>query len=927
MKKNKRQQLKAALAQMLSANECFAIHEPSLAALTGLLTLGPRVDESAVAAAIGVSPSVLAGESPTIQMAGNVAVIPVFGVLRPQATWLTQALGWTSTEQLTRDVQDAAQKPDVKAIVLLVDSPGGSTLGVEEAAQAIYNARGSKPIYAFVRGMGASAAYWIASAADAIYAQPSSIVGSIGAVSTHIEYAKALADDGIGVSVIRSAPNKQLWNPYEKLDGNARATLQKLVGDVGAQFEAAVARQRDVSPADVKAKFGQGDAFVAAEAKTRGLIDGVLSWDQMLAKAQGSSGVTAPLAATNSEFRTQNSEPSIAASESVVSILNSAFLSASGSVAAASAAVSSPQPPAQPTAPAAEVSTPMKVSARVRAALFARGLIDAQDADNGVCLSILNAFYAAGGSQIPTADEADAKACDARDAKIIVALMAAPIAARENARDTNASVNQPATGAAANVQQAHDREMLEAKQQGGLGERNRIKAIAASGKLLNMTAEAIQAAIDGGKTHAEVIEAWHVELGTRNKPVTAPTGGDGAGSSGTRVTGEGAEAFQADATLALQVRLGRVSAKEEAKVSDNVKRLSRAPLAYFAQQCLASHNIRMPEFLQAEELFEAAFAMDGHNHVTVSADYAPFSRPGSFPNLLSNLANKVLDYALEMAEPTYEEWTGVWPGDLPDFKPAPIVNKGQHDEMDEVLDAEASKEFGLDEEVLGAMLLRRFSNFFALTPVMAANDDLSAFDEGLLGLEMAWQNTVNRGCVRQLTGNVSLLDTYALYDDTNHGNDVTSGAAPSDAQWDAMQLKVAKQTGIGGKGYIRTPLKVALVPPTLWRQATQAFAYFQVIGETKVATTDSNVNVYRGSVTLVREPELHGDSDVKWYGFAQPQGMRNATIIRAYFRGWGRNGRRQRWYDPKTKCWNFELEGRVGIAPKQYRLTVRNAGA
>jgi signal peptide peptidase SppA len=926
MKKNKRQQLKAALSQMLQANECFAIHEPSLAALSGLLTLGPRVDECAVAAAIGVS----AGESPTVQMAGNVAVIPVFGVLRPQATWLTQALGWTSTEQLTRDVQDAAAKADVKAIVLLVDSPGGSTLGVEEAAQAIFNARGSKPIYAFVRGMGASAAYWIAAAAHEVYAQPSSIVGSIGAVSTHIEYAKALADDGIGVSVIRSAPLKQLWNPYEKLDGNARATLQKLVGDVGAQFEAAVARQRGVSQADVKSKFGQGDAFLAAEAHKRGLIDGVISWDQMLAKAQAASPDKVTVAGAQmrsvATFSTADSTLSADWSASLQSAYDAAHpllinSQASGFSAAVSAALV-PLPPAQLPTTAAEVSTPMKVSARVRAALFARGLIDAQDADNGLCVAILNTYYAASGSQIPTADEADAKACDARDAKIIVALMAAPIGARENARDSNASVNQPATGAAANVQQAHDREMLEAQQQGGLGERNRIKAIQASGKLLNMTAEAIQAGIDGGKTHAEVIEAWHVELGARNKPVTAPAGGDGP-----RVTGDGAEAFQADATLALQVRLGRVSAKEEAKVSDNVKRLSRAPLAYFAQQCLASHNVRMPEFLQAEELFEAAFAMDGHNHVTVSADYAPFSRPGSFPNLLSNLANKVLDYALELSEPTYEEWTGVWPGDLPDFKPAPIVNKGQHDEMDEVLDAEASKEFGLDEEVLGAMLLRRFSNFFALTPVMAANDDLSAFDEGLLGLEMAWQNTVNRGCVRQLTGNVTLLDTYALYDNTNHGNDITSGAAPSDAQWDAMQLKVAAQTGVGGKGYIRTPLRVALVPPALWRSATQAFSFFQIIGENKVATSDTNVNVYRGAVTVVKEPELHGDSDAKWYGFAKPQGMRNASIIRAYFRGWGRDGRRQRWYDPKTKCWNFELEGRVGIAPKQYRLTVRNAGA
>jgi hypothetical protein len=264
------------------------------------------------------------------------------------------------------------------------------------------------------------------------------------------------------------------------------------------------------------------------------------------------------------------------------------------------------------------------------------------------------------------------------------------------------------------------------------------------------------------------------------------------------VTGEGADRFAADAVLALQCRMDRVSKADQPKVTDHVRHLSNAPLSYFARQSLAAANVKVPEFLSNEELMEIAFGMDGMQRVTVGANYSAYNRPGSFPNLLSNLANKILDVALELNEPTYAEWTGAWANDLPDFKPAAVVAKSQHDELDEILDAEASKEFGLAEEMIGMMVLRRFSNKFVLTPVMAANDDLNAFDEGLLGLEMAWQNTINRACLRILTGNVALLDGNALYDNTNHGNDIAGGAGggvPSDAQWDCDEPEGRRPDG------------------------------------------------------------------------------------------------------------------------------------
>jgi ClpP class serine protease len=225
-------------------------------------------------------------DGPTTQMVGNVAVLPVFGVLSQKSNWLTRALGWTSTETFERDFRDAVASSQVKAIVMLVDSPGGSAIGNEEVSNTIYAARGVKPVYTFIRGIGASAAYYFPSAAEP---------GLRLAVIDHrldrgCQHARRV-QQGDGRSrlrrdVVRSAPNKQLWNSFEKLTPEAKASLQKWVGAYGDQFEKAVAKNRGVSQADVKARFGQGDAFLAAEAQQRGLIDGVMTFEQLLAKAQ-----------------------------------------------------------------------------------------------------------------------------------------------------------------------------------------------------------------------------------------------------------------------------------------------------------------------------------------------------------------------------------------------------------------------------------------------------------------------------------------------------------------------------------------------------------------------------------------------------------------------------------------------------------------
>jgi hypothetical protein len=545
---------------------------------------------------------------------------------------------------------------------------------------------------------------------------------------------------------------------------------------------------------------------------------------------------------------------------------------------------------------------------KLKAALFARGLIDSVDASDEVYQAALNAWFAAQGKALPTAED--------------------DILAAMNGQGSGVRSQESTGKAAENVAAAHEKEMAEAKaaaaKEAAYQERKRIASLQASGRTLGIEAKAIEESIASGKSDDEIIAGWVKERAQAETPVSA---------ADVRVTGEGAERFLADAVDGLCLRLGaRVDAS---RVTADTRRMSRAPLIVLATQCLALRGVRVDAYAAPEDIAEAALAMDDHARrnitphaiaVRPSADDPAYNRPGSFPNLLSNLANKILDEGLELAAPTYPEWCGRKAGDLPDFHPTPIVNKSQFDELDMVTDAEALKELGLAEEMLSYIQLGRYANKFAWTPVMIANDDLDAFNEGMLGLSAAHENTLNRLCLSQITGNVSLLDGFALFDNTNHGNDVTSGGAPSDTQWSAMSDKASAQRGVGGTGFLRTPLAIALVPPKLERAAIQTFAVPSVVVEVKQPATDANINVYRGKVKIVTEPELQVDSNVKWYGLMQPRGTFNATVIYAYFRGWGQGGRRETWYDPNTKCRYVSLEGRFAAAAKQYRTIVRNAG-
>jgi ClpP class serine protease len=170
--------------------------------------------------------------------------------------------------------------PTVDALLLNVDSPGGEATGINELGDMLFEARATKPIWSYVEGLGASAAYWLASATERIVVDATAALGSIGVVLAVSDPTKANAREIEFVS--SQSPNKRPDPTSER----GKAQLQRLVDAMAAVFVAKVARNRGVSEEQVLADFGSGGLLVGEHARRAGLADALGSFEGTLAELQ-----------------------------------------------------------------------------------------------------------------------------------------------------------------------------------------------------------------------------------------------------------------------------------------------------------------------------------------------------------------------------------------------------------------------------------------------------------------------------------------------------------------------------------------------------------------------------------------------------------------------------------------------------------------
>jgi len=173
-----------------------------------------------------------------------------------------------------RNVQEALlqAKDDsqISAVLLDIDSSGGTSEALQETALLVRETAKVKPVYAYTQTKMLSAAYWLASQATKVLASPASIVGSIGVVAMHYDMSKKMEKEGIQVTVLRSAESKAVPNIYEPLSEEAREKLQQIVNNLHEQFVKAIKTARNLSNED---KWANGKSFSAQEALELGLVD------------------------------------------------------------------------------------------------------------------------------------------------------------------------------------------------------------------------------------------------------------------------------------------------------------------------------------------------------------------------------------------------------------------------------------------------------------------------------------------------------------------------------------------------------------------------------------------------------------------------------------------------------------------------------
>ena len=230
------------------------------------------------------------------ESASNVHVLRLHGTILPRTEGLDlSGPGGASLETFQANFKQAAADQGARAIIIDVDSPGGQIDLVPETVAMINAAkRADRPIIAVANTMAASAAYWIASAADELVVTPSGLVGSIGVYMMHQDISQNLEMQGVVPTFIFEGARKVEGNPFEPLSDEARASLQSHVRTYYEMFTKDVAKSRGVSVSVVRADpvkaeqhFGGGRAYPAKEAVALGMADRVATIEQTIQRASG----------------------------------------------------------------------------------------------------------------------------------------------------------------------------------------------------------------------------------------------------------------------------------------------------------------------------------------------------------------------------------------------------------------------------------------------------------------------------------------------------------------------------------------------------------------------------------------------------------------------------------------------------------------
>ena len=226
-----------------------------------------------------------------MEVTERVAVIRVEGMIaggRGQGGLWSDGGG---TDMVIRQIQDAREDREVKAVVIRINSPGGSAPASQEVGEELKKLRASgKVVVASMGDIAASGGYWIAALCDKIYANPGTITGSIGIYIPYANWQELFKKIGIQGEKIKSGPHKDMLSPERPMTEKERLIIQSMVDDLYEQFVMVVAEGRKMDPARVR-ELADGRIYTGRQARNLGLIDEMGSLEEAVKAAAQMAGM------------------------------------------------------------------------------------------------------------------------------------------------------------------------------------------------------------------------------------------------------------------------------------------------------------------------------------------------------------------------------------------------------------------------------------------------------------------------------------------------------------------------------------------------------------------------------------------------------------------------------------------------------------
>lgn len=205
-----------------------------------------------------------------VDLADTIAIIPLRGTLVSTSSSSLLTADTITSDNLLKLLTEAEKNPAVRGIMLEINSPGGTVVASKEVVDKVKSLQ--KPVVAWIREIGTSGAYWVASASDVIVADELSLTGSIGVISSYLEFSELFDKYGITYEGLKTGKYKDIGSPFKQLTEEERTLLSKKMHYVHDYFVADVSKNRNLPESDVQ-QLATGIYYLGAEAYELGLVD------------------------------------------------------------------------------------------------------------------------------------------------------------------------------------------------------------------------------------------------------------------------------------------------------------------------------------------------------------------------------------------------------------------------------------------------------------------------------------------------------------------------------------------------------------------------------------------------------------------------------------------------------------------------------